>query len=161
MASVVTVANNYSSSSCTVTNPSNAYNDTTNTTFAVMSFTLSNGYCDFKGFDFSSIPGGSVINSITYKASVFCGYLGWTLTTRAYINGNLKASASFTKTSRTVKTLTISDSATLAELKAASSNNYFRVTINSAKDGMAACGFDITVNYTPPTGNPLFFGMNF
>ena len=80
--------NNAASSYLTISDQSNAYTDTSSTTYATVTNTnasTSNRYIYLKGFDFDSIPSGATVNSFTVKIKGY--YTGGSQQTLYLCNG--------------------------------------------------------------------------
>lgn len=152
MATLTALASGNSSSLCTITDASNAYTNTSSGTYADLSYSSTSGYARFKGFDFSSIPDGSIINSVIYKAKVRTNSEIRRLNVDAYINGTQYASKS---RGGAVAVITLDNDGTpsLGNLKASANNNYFNITCSNTSGTYEVYGLEIIVDYTLPTFN--------
>lgn len=138
-----------------ITNPSNAFTNTSSTTYASLVDGTYTAYY-IQGYGFSSIPDGSVINSVTIKVKGQTVGAG-----TAYVN--------YYKSATTwIDLHTFVNSEGLVTKNLTPSG----VTVQALKDGMVirfdpdgntfnVYGTEIIVDYTPPASNSLFFGMNF
>ena len=166
MATTVTLqATAYSTTNvATVTNPSNAYTDTTSTTYASVTTTsnsASKAY--FYGFDFSQIPSNAENISFICKIKVS---LGVGSTGSAYnvclanrSSGDALSATTATTTTATVVTLTPT-SATWSDIVALGNNFAFCINHQRTNRTHYVYGMEIDVTYTLPVPNKVTFNGN-
>jgi len=149
----------------TATNPTNAYAGIGNSTYTSI-YGRPNGdiegYVEYYGFNFSSIPDGSIINSVTFreKAQQFCAdpevytYPTEYMTSQDefFINGLRKGDFIFNSSEGLqILTLTMTGIA-LSDLKASPEKNYFRIeSLSLYGEEIRVYGLEISVDYTLPT----------
>ena len=166
MATVTLTATNYSTTNvATVTNASNAYTDTTSSTYAQVTTTsnsASKAY--FYGFDFSQIPNGATISSVTYKIKVKTVGSGGSTFYVFLENRNTSSvlsakTSTASTTSETVVTL-IPTSATWSDIVAMGDNFAFCVQHSRTTRTQNVYGMEIDVTYTTPEVNKVIYGNN-
>lgn len=167
MATVTLTATNYSTTNvATVTNASNAYTDTTSSTYAQVTTTSSSSSkAYFYGFDFSQIPNGATITSVTYKIKVKTvgsgGSTFYVFLENRNTSSELSAKTSTASTtSETVVTLTPT-SATWSDIVAMGDNFAFCVQHSRTTRTQNVYGMEIDVTYTIPyVPNKVVYGGN-
>ena len=167
MATVTLTATNYSTTNvATVTNASNAYTDTTSSTYAQVTTTSSSSSkAYFYGFDFSQIPNGATITSVTYKIKVKTvgtgGSTFYVFLENRNTTSELSAKTSTASTtSETVVTLTPT-SATWSDIVAMGDNFAFCVQHSRTTRTQNVYGMEIDVTYTIPyVPNKVIYGGN-
>ena len=165
MATVTLTATNYSITNvATVTDASNAYTDTTSSTYAQVTTTSSSASkAYFYGFDFSQIPNGATITSVTYKIKVKTvgsgGSTFYVFLENRNTSTELSAKTSTASTtSETVVTLTPT-SATWSDIVAMGDNFAFCVQHSRTTRTQNVYGMEIDVTYTMPyVPNKVIYG---
>ena len=164
MSTMTALATANSYDGATVKDLTYAYANTSNTTYGNYRPVDSSSWLKYSGFDFSNIPDGSTINSVTYKVKLGRQDADITYSVSASVNNTEKATATYNTSSGTiVVTLTVNASTTAAELKAAAANNYFYFSQSTGSEYfLRVYGFEIIVDYTlSAPAKSIFFGMNF
>ena len=167
MATVTLTATNYSITNvATVTDASNAYTETTSSTYAQVTTTSSSASkAYFYGFDFSQIPNGATITSVTYKIKVKTvgsgGSTFYVFLENRNTSTELSAKTSTASTtSETVVTLTPT-SATWSDIVAMGDNFAFCVQHSRTTRTQNVYGMEIDVTYTIPyVPNKVIYGGN-
>lgn len=144
------------SSYLSVSNASNMYADTDNTTYATVTnsrTSTSSYYIYLRGFDFSSIPSAAVVSSFTVK--VKCNHSGgYAQAIYLYDDTSSSLGSSSTTLSSTVTTHTINVNGTWADLVAAGSDLGIRINCRRSSRNTTAYvyvyGAEIEVTYTVP-----------
>ena len=150
--------NNAASQYVTITNPENAYTDTSSTTYATLQNTTastSNRYVYLRGFDFGSIPSGATVSSFTVKIKGY--YTGGSQQTLYLCNGTTTQSgATATGLTTSTQTRTFSNgSLTWAQISGWGES--FSIRINARRGNRNTTGYyyiygaEIDVTYTEPT----------
>ena len=138
-----------------VSNASNMYNNTDNTTYATVTNSrnrTSNYYIYLRGFNFDDIPAGATINSFTIKLK--CNYNGgYSQVAYLYDGENTSYGSSNTSISSTVSTYTFNPTKSWEDIVASGSD--FGIRINCRRNSqnqtayMYIYGAEIEVDYTP------------
>lgn len=162
MATIRLVPSTYylsSSSYLSISNASNAYNNTDNDTYATVTNSRSNTtsyYVYLRGFNFDDIPSNAIINSFTVKFKARESGVSTSSSYRPYMcNGTttITGTASTVSTTATVQTFT-GVSATWETIKGYGSNFGIRFNCRRASSGttsyMYLYGAEILVDYTVP-----------
>lgn len=162
MATIRLVPSTYylsSSSYLSISNASNAYNNTDNDTYATVTNSRSNTtsyYVYLRGFNFDDIPSNAIINSFTVKFKARESGVSTSSSYRPYMcNGTttITGTASTVSTTATVQTFT-GVSATWETIKGYGSNFGIRFNCRRASSGttsyMYLYGAEILVDYTLP-----------
>ena len=160
MSSITALATANTYQSANVSNLANAYTDTSSSTYGIYSpVFVEHSWLKLSGFSFASVPDNATINSITYKMKANSSANGWTFYISAKINGSTKATKTYsTTTAATIYTLTVTNSTTVADLKANPSNNFFYFTQAAASTNIRIYGLEIIVDYTEaPSFDPKPF----
>lgn len=161
MATIRLVPSTYelSNTSLSVSNISNAYTNTDSTTYATVSTTsTSTRYIYLRGFNFSDIPAGSIINSFSIKLKANESGMSTSSSYRPYlVNGTTTLTGTFSAINTTVTTQTCSDVAADWETLSGYGNNFgIRITVRRSGGGGGSSstgycyiyGAEIEVNYT-------------
>ena len=149
--------NNQASQYVTITDPSNAYTDTSSTTYATLqniTASTSNRYVYLRGFNFDSVPSGATVSSFSVKIKGY--YTGGSQQTLYLCNGTTTQSgASATGLTTTTQTRTFSNgSLTWAQISGWGEN--FSIRINARRGNRNTTGYyyiygaEIDVTYTVP-----------
>ena len=153
-----------SSSYLTVTNPSNMYANTDNTSYATVTNTRSNSttsyYIYLRGFNFNDVPSNAIVSNISIKLKAYHSN-GNTSTIYGY-NGTTQVSAAGSTTalttSATVKTFT-NTTIDWATLKSYGSDFGIRINCRRSDRSKTAYiyiyGAEIEVTYTIPEPVPV------
>lgn len=162
MATIRLVPSTYylsSSSYLSISNASNAYNNTDNDTYATVTNSRSNTtsyYVYLRGFNFDDVPSNAIINSFTVKFKARESGVSTSSSYRPYMcNGTttITGTASTVSTTATVQTFT-GVSATWETIKGYGSNFGIRFNCRRASSGttsyMYLYGAEILVDYTLP-----------
>ena len=160
MATIRLVPSTYylsSTSYLSVSNESNMYHNTDNTTYATVYNSrnqTSNYYIYLRGFNFDAIPSGAVINSFTIKLKGnYSG--GYSQVMFLYDGTSTSYGASDTAFSSTVTTHTFNPTHTWEEIVASGSDFGIRINCRRNSKNTAAYiyiyGAEILVDYTMPT----------
>lgn len=160
MATIRLVPSTYylsSTSYLSVSNESNMYHNTDNTTYATVYNSrnqTSNYYIYLRGFNFDAIPSGAVINSFTIKLKGnYSG--GYSQVMYLYDGTSTSYGASDTAFSSTVTTHTFNPTHTWEEIVASGSDFGIRINCRRNSKNTAAYiyiyGAEILVDYTMPT----------
>lgn len=164
MATIRLVPSTYylsSSSYLSVSNASNMYNNTDNTTYATVTNSRSNTtsyYIYVRGFNFDDVPDEATVNSITILVK---GYESGLSTSTSYAprlyNGTSSISTASTASqtfSTSTRTITVPYTGDWATLKGYGSNLGIRCTVRRASSGTTGYlylqGAEIEVDYTMP-----------
>ena len=143
-----------------ITNASNAYSNTSDSSYATVNGTYDGaaGYAYFEGFSFSAIPDGATISAISIKVKGQQDGSGVYNDLNIY-NGTYWGYGSiYSGEGLVTKTISMS-LRTVAQLKASG----VRILCSAwYYDAFYIYGAEVIVTYTvPDTSNVLFFGMNF
>lgn len=160
MATIRLVPSTYylsSTSYLSVSDESNMYHNTDNTTYATVYNSrnqTSNYYIYLRGFNFDAIPSGAVINSFTIKVKGnYSG--GYSQVMYLYDGTSTSYGASNTALSSTVTTHTFNPTHTWEEIVASGSDFGIRINCRRNSRNTAAYiyiyGAEILVDYTMPT----------
>lgn len=144
------------SSYLTISNASNMYNNTDNTTYATIQNTRSSTssyYLYIRGFNFDDIPSSAIVNSFTIK--IKGNYSGGYSQNMYLYDGTTSMSGSATSLSSTVTTQTFSSTPTWSEIVSAGSDFGIRINCRRSSRNTTAYfyiyGAEIEVDYTVPT----------
>ena len=143
------LASAYSTTNATVTNASNAYTDTSSSTTATMKSSASgNGQVYFSGFDFSQIPLGATISSVSYKikakTSSINPYIHVCLADKSTAQ---ELSAEQELTNSAVTYTCIPTSATWSDIVALGNNFAFRVNTRGTSNTISVYGIEVNITY--------------
>jgi len=149
--------NNAASQYVTITDPSNAYTDTSSSTYATLQNTnasTSNRYVYLHGFNFGSLPAGAVVSAFTVKLKGY--YTGGSQQTLYLCNGTTTQSgATATGLTTSTQTRTFSNG-TLTWDTISGWGEDFGIRINARRGSRNTVGYyyiygaEIEVTYTVP-----------
>ncbi len=158
MATIRLVPSTYylsNSSYLSVSNASNMYHNTDNTTYATVTnsrTSTSSYYIYIRGFNFDDVPSGAIINSFTIK--IKGNYSGGYSQNMYLYNGTTSMSGSASSLSSTVATQTFSSVPSWDEIVSAGSNFGIRINCRRSSRNTTAYfyiyGAEIEVDYTIP-----------
>lgn len=150
--------NNAASRYVTITNPENAYTDTSSTTYATLQNTTastSSRYVYLCGFNFDSVPSGATVTSFTIKIKGY--YTGGSQQTLYLCNGTTtQTGATATGLTTTTQTRTFSNGSLTWNTISGWGDN-FGIRINARRGNRNTVGYyyihgaEIDVTYTEPT----------
>ena len=154
-----TIYNAAGTSYLTITNESNAYNNTDNTTYATIQNTqssTSNRYIYLRGFNFDDIPSNAIINSFTVKIKAYESGISTSSSYVPYLcNGTTTIGGSTTAISTTASVHTFTGvTADFDTIKGYGSN--FGIRVNCRRSSRNTTGYmyiygaEIEVDYTIP-----------
>lgn len=165
MATLQLLASAYTrtATSVSVTNPANAYTDTTSTTYAAVGANSSGaGLAYFGGFDFTQIPSGATNITMTFKVKVKSS----TSSNRYYVGlynastGDALSATTQTTTTATTYTLTLS-SLSFADVIALGNNFAFGFSKYSTSQTQSVYGMEVNVTYNvEPRKNKVIYNGN-
>lgn len=149
--------NNAASQYVTITDPSNAYTDTSSSTYATLQNTnasTSNRYVYLHGFNFSSLPPGAVVSAFTVKLKGY--YTGGSQQTLYLCNGTTTQSgATATGLTTSTQTRTFSNGSLTWDTISGWGDD-FGIRINARRGNRNTVGYyyihgaEIDVTYTVP-----------
>ena len=152
------VASSYttsSSPSVSVSNPSRAYTNASSTTYATVSpSSSSSSWADFYGFDFSQIPSGAGITSMTFKIKTK-GIIpsSWSVYLRD-TSRNQTISDTATHAGGSTYTDTLTPTKTFSQIIALGNNFHFRIKTSYSAD-VDVYGMEVNVTYATPVPNKV------
>ena len=169
MATIKLTPSNYylsNSSYLSVSNATNMYDDTDSTTYATVTnsrTSTSSYYCYVRGFDFSSIPSGAIVNSFTIR--IKCNYSGGYSNTMSLYNGTSTAmGSSDSSISSTVATHTFSTSYSWDDIVNAGSDFGIRINCRRSSRNTTSYvyiyGAEIEVDYTIPVSATIVSSLS-
>ena len=155
----------YAGSATTVsgtwTTPTNATGSTAATVAAFTSSTSgATAELDLSGFDFSAIPTGSTVNSVTVSVAQYVSNTARNLASQAQVMDGattIGALQTLTLTTTTTNVDTFTVSPTLTQLKSSTFKVRFtgRKAANTQSSSANVDYVSVAVNYTAPAGTPL------
>ena len=152
-----------------ISNASNMYNNTDNTNYATVTHSnrsTTTYYIYLRGFNFSSIPSGAIINSFTVKFKAYEKSLSTSTSYAPKIcNGTTTLTCSCNMPSTSAQTLTFSGiTATFDTIKNYGSNFGIRIAVRRSSKNtqgyLYIYGAEILVDYTLPGSEQMMIKNN-